>query len=106
MFEMQASGPLARPGERRQPSGARPLGQIEWPTVPPDRYRCATCGNLTRFDVTVTRRTRAFHHYTLGGELVVEDEEVLSERVEEVTCRWCGPAGTIEALAPAQGSES
>ena len=44
--------------------------------MPPARYRCAACGNLTRFDVTVTRRTRAFHHYTLGGELTVEDEEV------------------------------
>jgi hypothetical protein len=42
------------------------------------RYRCAACGNLTRFDVTVTRRTRAFHHYSIGGELTVEDEEVLS----------------------------
>lgn len=74
--------------------------------MPPDRYRCATCGNLTRFDVTVTRRTRAFHHYSLGGELAVEDEEVLSERVEEVTCRWCGSAKAIEALAPSEGSES
>ena len=53
--------------------------------MPTDRYRCATCGNLTRFDVTVTRRTKAFHHYSLGGELAVEDEEVLSETVEEVT---------------------
>ena len=58
--------------------------------MPTDRYRCATCGNLTRFDVTVTRRTRAFHHYSLGGELTIEDEEVLSETVEEVACRWCG----------------
>src|SRR5687767_12802195 len=51
------------------------------------RYRCAACGNLTRFDVTSTRRTRAFHHYTVGGELTVEDEQVLSEVVEEVSCR-------------------
>jgi hypothetical protein len=63
------------------------------------RYRCAACGNLTRFDVTVTRRTRAFHHYSLGGELSVEDEAVLDETVEEVTCRWCGSGRAVEAVA-------
>ena len=62
------------------------------------RYRCAACGNLTRFDVTTTRRTKAFHHYTLGGERTVEDEQVLSEVVEEVSCRWCGTAKSVEAL--------
>jgi hypothetical protein len=60
-------------------------------------YRCETCGNRTRFDVTVARRTRAFHHFTLGGELTIEDEQVLDEVVEEVTCRWCGKHGTIQA---------
>jgi hypothetical protein len=62
------------------------------------RFRCAACGNLTRFDVTVTRRTRALHHYTLGGDLVVEDEEVLTETVEEVACRWCGDGRAIEPI--------
>ena len=81
---------------------------VQWHAVPTDRYRCAACGNLTRFDVTVTRRTRAFHHYSLGGELNVEDEEILSETVEEVACRWCGSGRAVETLAPAapQGSES
>jgi hypothetical protein len=65
----------------------------------PVRYRCTSCGNLTRFDVVTTRRTRAFHHYSVGGQLVVEDEEVLAEEVEQVTCRWCGPTGSIE-VAP------
>jgi hypothetical protein len=64
----------------------------------PARYRCAACGNLTRFDVTVARRSRAFHHYTLGGELVVEDEQVLSEMIEAVTCRWCGHGLAIERV--------
>ena len=32
------------------------------------RYRCASCGNLTRFDVVATVRTKAFHHYTVGGD--------------------------------------
>ncbi len=61
------------------------------------RYRCTTCGNLTRFDVTVARRSRAFHHYTVGGVLTIEDDQVLDERVEAVECRWCGPTGRVEA---------
>jgi hypothetical protein len=64
----------------------------------PVRYRCAACGNVTRFDVTTTRRTKAFHHYTVGGELSVEDEEVLDERVDEVACRWCGPGSAVEVV--------
>ncbi len=62
------------------------------------RYRCSGCGNLTRFDVTVTRRSRAFHHFTVGGDLTVEEEEVLSEVVEDVRCRWCGSAAGVEEL--------
>ena len=67
----------------------------------PVRYRCTSCGNLTRFDVTTTRRTRAFHHYTVGGELEVEDLSVLAEELESVECRWCGSAGRVEVLDPA-----
>jgi hypothetical protein len=62
------------------------------------RYRCTACGNLTRFDVVTTRRTRAFHHYTVGGDLTVEDEQVLTETVEEVSCRWCGTGTAVEEL--------
>ena len=51
------------------------------------RYRCTTCGNLTRFDVVATRRTREFHHYSVGGELIVEQTEPLSEDIESVSCR-------------------
>jgi hypothetical protein len=57
------------------------------------RYRCGGCGNVTRFDVVAVRRTRAFHHYTIGGELEVEEEEVLDARIEQVTCRWCNASG-------------
>jgi hypothetical protein len=64
------------------------------------RYRCAACGNLTRFDVVTTRRTRAFHHYSVGGELTIEDVEVLDESVEGVLCRWCGNGDAVEVLAP------
>ncbi len=64
----------------------------------PVRYRCTSCGNLTRFDVTTTRRTRSYHHFTVGGELSVEDEQVLDEQVESVECRWCGAAGRVEVI--------
>ena len=62
------------------------------------RYRCTACGNLTRFDVTATRRTRAFWHYTVGGELDVEDETVLAEDVESVACRWCGNGASVAPI--------
>lgn len=62
------------------------------------RYRCTICGNLTRFDVTSSRRTRAFHHYSVGGELTIEDEEVLGFDIESVICRWCGPAAAVETI--------
>jgi hypothetical protein len=65
----------------------------------PNRYRCTACGNLTRFDVTTSRRTKAFHHFTVGGELAIEEEEVLSEEVEDVVCRWCGSGKAVEVLA-------
>jgi hypothetical protein len=64
------------------------------------RYRCAGCGNLTRFDVVSTRRTRAFHHFSVGGDLSIEEEEVLEATVEAITCRWCGASGaSIEEIA-------
>jgi hypothetical protein len=62
------------------------------------RYRCTACGNLTRFDVTTSRRTKAFHHYTVGGDLQVEDEQVLEEVVEEVSCRWCSSPAAVERI--------
>jgi hypothetical protein len=57
------------------------------------RFRCSACGNLTRFDVVASRRTRAFHHFSVGGELTVEDEVLLDETIDTVSCRWCGAAG-------------
>jgi hypothetical protein len=65
------------------------------------RYRCGECGNLTRFDVVTTRRTKAFHHFSVAGDLTVEDEEVLDTHVDDVACRWCGAGRErIETLAP------
>ena len=68
------------------------------------RYRCSACGNLTRFDVLATRRTRAFHHYSIGGELTVEEEDVLEDRIEQVTCRWCGASGDAIERIPVDGA--
>jgi hypothetical protein len=53
---------------------------------------------VTRFDVVATRRTRAFHHFTLGGELSVEEETVLAETIDDVKCRWCGDGGKVVEL--------
>jgi hypothetical protein len=64
------------------------------------RYRCDACGNLTRFDVTVTSTVRAYHHYSVGGELSVEEPSVLFQRVDSVECRWCGPGGAVKAVTP------
>jgi hypothetical protein len=66
------------------------------------RYRCQGCGNLTRFDLTVTRRTREFHHFSVGGDLEVEEQELLSERVEQILCRWCGASGDVIELVPVE----
>ena len=63
------------------------------------RYRCTGCGNLTRFDVAISRRTREYHHFTVGGDLEVEAVEVVEESIESVQCRWCGASGDrIEVL--------
>ena len=71
----------------------------------PVRYRCTLCGNLTRFDVVERKRSRSFYHYTLGGLLDVEEEEVLEREVEEVRCRWCNSATGVEIVDAQVGSE-
>jgi hypothetical protein len=63
------------------------------------RYRCDGCGNLTRFDVTVVQRSKAFHHFTVGGDLVIEEEEVMSRHVDEVVCRWCGHGRSVVEIS-------
>jgi DNA-directed RNA polymerase subunit RPC12/RpoP len=61
------------------------------------RYRCTACGNLTRFDVTTTTTEKAYFHYSVGGELTVEDPVVVRSSVDEVSCRWCGHGRAVEA---------
>jgi hypothetical protein len=78
------------------------------------RWRCAGCGNLTRFDVVVSRRTAEFWHVDLAGNPRVEQSSTLDTALESVTCRWCGRSDAIELvdrpdsgteLAPESGAE-
>jgi hypothetical protein len=62
------------------------------------RWRCAGCGNLTRFDVTRTRRTTEFWHFDLAGDHRVEEVEVKAETIEAVSCRWCGRADAVTVV--------
>ena len=71
---------------------------IELPDVS-ERWRCAGCGNLTRFDVTRSRRTTEYWHFDLAGEHSVEETELLAETVESVRCRWCGRDDAVEVVA-------
>jgi hypothetical protein len=57
-----------------------------------ETYRCSACGNLTRFDVTVSRRIKEFRHFSVGGDLEIESADILEEQIERVECRWCGAA--------------
>jgi DNA-directed RNA polymerase subunit RPC12/RpoP len=68
-------------------------------------YRCAACGNKTRFDVVEAKRVRSFLHFTLGGEVTIDEEEVLERTVEKVVCRWCGSTEAIEAIETGAASE-
>jgi hypothetical protein len=60
---------------------------------------------LTRFDVVTDRRTRAFHHFSVGGTLSIEDEQVLTEHVVDVSCRWCGHGRSTVVLEEDQSPD-
>lgn len=62
------------------------------------RWRCAGCGNLTRFDVTRTRRTTEYWHFDLAGDHQVEETELRGETVETISCRWCGRSDAVELV--------
>lgn len=71
------------------------------------RWRCTRCGNLTRFDVTRSARSRDFVHVDLAGEPTIEEREVLDEVVEQVRCRWCDGVDCVELVArPAARTET
>jgi hypothetical protein len=70
------------------------------------RYRCTGCGNLTRFEVVARQRTKALHHFSVAGDLTVEDQTVLESDVEQVSCVWCGAKGdAIARIAPGEQGE-
>lgn len=66
------------------------------------RWRCAGCGNLTRFDVVRTRRTTEFWHFDLAGDHRVDDSTTDHDEVSAVTCRWCGRSDAIELVSRAE----
>ena len=65
---------------------------------PRSRWRCAHCGNLTRFDVVRTTRSEEFVHVDLAGNAVVDSRRVVSESADRVTCRWCGAVDAVERV--------
>jgi RNase P subunit RPR2 len=63
------------------------------------RWRCSLCGNLTRFDVERTVRSREYVHVDLAGVASVEEHDVVTETIDRVTCRWCRRPGSVELVA-------
>lgn len=58
-------------------------------------YRCEACGNKTRFDVYDTVQRKRYEHADLGGEVTIDDEEIISRTVEKVVCRWCDRSDSV-----------
>ncbi len=52
-------------------------------------YRCTACGNRTRFE-----------HADLGGDVTVEDEEVLDRIIDRIICRWCDSSESVVTNQP------
>jgi hypothetical protein len=69
---------------------------------PDTRWRCTVCGNLTRFDVLRTTKSREYVHADLAGAQSTEEREVIDETIEHVTCRWCNAVDQVE-LVPRPG---
>lgn len=65
-------------------------------------YRCSHCGNKTRFDVYDTVRRRRFEHATLGGEITIDEEEILERTIDRIVCRWCDRDDAIETVRLSQ----
>jgi transposase len=66
--------------------------------VSPVTYRCAHCGNRTRFDIYEQVRRRRFEHFNLGGDAITEEEETLEATVEKIVCRWCDRSDASETI--------
>jgi len=70
---------------------------------PDSRWRCTSCGNLTRFDVIRSTRAQEYVHVDLSGRAVVEERELLREVVEQVSCRWCRAVDAVEVVSRPDG---
>ncbi|QBI21839.1 hypothetical protein ER308_00595 [Egibacter rhizosphaerae] len=66
--------------------------------APGTRYRCAQCGNLTRFDVRTTERLSRFWHFDLSGAGTPEEQEIRDLEIEEVRCRWCNTGDGVHVV--------
>jgi hypothetical protein len=75
-------------------------GQLACSTMSMKRYRCGTCGNLTRFEVVMTRRVREIHHIGVDGTPVAHRPQIVAEAVEQVICGWCEQHDRVEELRP------
>ena len=62
------------------------------------RWRCAHCGNLTRFDVIRRQKTTQFWHLDLSGEPSIDSEQVDEDIIEVIRCRWCSRDDAIEVV--------
>jgi hypothetical protein len=69
------------------------------------RWRCGSCGNLTRFDVVRALRTREFWHLDLSGAASVEESQPLRDDLVSVSCRWCGRDDSIK-IVPRPGHDA
>jgi hypothetical protein len=38
----------------------------------------------------------------VGGELTIEEPEVIAKTIESVTCRWCGHGRSVEIVADSE----
>jgi hypothetical protein len=92
----------------RQPSDRTKHEESAVAAALPDattRWRCTGCGNLTRFDVTRSRRTTEFWHFDLAGDHRVEEAQTVHEDIEGVSCRWCGRSDAIELVSRTQADK-
>jgi hypothetical protein len=39
-----------------------------------------------------------YHHQAINGTMTPEDEELLEEKIEELSCRWCGNGKCVETV--------
>ncbi|MEX1164264.1 MAG: hypothetical protein WEB03_11860 [Nitriliruptor sp.] len=85
--------------------GATTDGPLAGGLEPGARFRCDQCGNVTRFDVIASERTRRYLHFDLGGSSAVDEEEVLERTVESVTCRWCGRDDAVRVEPAPAGAD-